>query len=211
MLLLAAARRLPRVFEAAMDGTWTTTPGRELTGKRLAIIGCGRIGAAVARIAAFGFGMRVTGCRRSLDDADSLRADFGIERLTTDFADAVDGADFVSLHIPSIPSTAHYLGSKRHRHAGSACMADQHRTGRCGGRDGHVMTRLHRGASLDVFEREPYVPADRARDLRALDNVVLTAYRQQHGGSEWPHGRTHAPKHRVCRGGKLAHNGFVES
>ena len=39
-----------------------------------------------------------------------------------------------------------------------------------------LATRQIAGAALDVYEREPYQPADAARDLRALDNVILVPH-----------------------------------
>ncbi|MGA2329862.1 MAG: NAD(P)-dependent oxidoreductase [Bryobacteraceae bacterium] len=179
MLLLASARRLPRIFEAARNGVWTTSAGQELAGKTLAIIGCGRIGCAVARIAAFGFGMRVTGCETRLDRVESLRSEVGIQTLTQDFAEAVSGADFVSLHIPANPSTAHFMNAERLAvfprnswliNTARGSVVDENAL-----YDALAQNRIA-GAALDVFEREPYEPADPSRDLRALPNVILTPH-----------------------------------
>jgi phosphoglycerate dehydrogenase-like enzyme len=183
MLLLASARRLPRLLEAVRHGAWTTPAGRELAGKTLAIIGCGRIGCAVARIAAFGFGMRVTGCEIQVDRAPALRSEFGIQTLTPDFAEAVSGADFVSLHIPATADTARFLNRER------LALLSPHawiiNTARGAVVDENALydsLASHQigGAALDVFEREPYEPLDPARDLRRLDNVILTPHIGSH-------------------------------
>ena len=97
MLLIAAAARrfaaLPAQLEAAV---WTPPVGAELAGKTLAIIGSGRIGRATARIASAGFGMTVVGYGRRVSDLPA-----GFSRTTTDFADAVRDANFVSVHLPT--------------------------------------------------------------------------------------------------------------
>ena len=65
MLLVAAAARPLLSTSANMTRhVWDPAPGVELQGKTLAIVGCGGIGRAVARIAALGYGMHVVGCSR---------------------------------------------------------------------------------------------------------------------------------------------------
>src|SRR5262245_34201848 len=65
MLLAGAAARSLIVLSANMTRhVWEPAIGEELQGKTLAIVGCGTIGRAVARIAAVGYGMHVVGCTR---------------------------------------------------------------------------------------------------------------------------------------------------
>ena len=64
LLVAASARRLTAIAGAMREGEWTPLLGAELRGKTLTIVGPGRIGQAVARIAKRGFEMRVVGCRR---------------------------------------------------------------------------------------------------------------------------------------------------
>ena len=64
LLVAASARRLTAIAGAMRDGQWTPQLGAELRGKTLTIVGAGRIGQAVARIAKRGYEMRVVGCRR---------------------------------------------------------------------------------------------------------------------------------------------------
>ena len=65
MLLVAAAARHLTALDARMrSGAWAPQVGMELRGKTLAIVGYGRIGQAVARIASAGFGMRVVAYTR---------------------------------------------------------------------------------------------------------------------------------------------------
>ena len=64
LLVAAAARKLTVALESMASGRWNSSAGHDLHGKTIAVIGCGGIGRAVARIAALGYGMRVVGCTR---------------------------------------------------------------------------------------------------------------------------------------------------
>jgi glyoxylate reductase len=98
-LLLAAARQLPAARDDARAGRWRTWEpqgwlGLELRGARLAIVGAGRIGRAVAaRAQAFGMEVELVG-----RDGD-LRA-------------ALARADVVSLHAPLTPATRNLIGAR---------------------------------------------------------------------------------------------------
>jgi phosphoglycerate dehydrogenase-like enzyme len=168
----AAARHLGAATAGMQDGRWEPREGIELEAKTLALIGCGAIAQAVARIAAAGFGMRVIGYARSPRQAPTH--DFA--SVTTDYADAVRGADFVSLHIPGSPDNQRFMNAGRlaalperawliNTARGSVVDEGALYDALAGGRLA--------GAALDVFTREPYQPADPGRDLRGLGNVIL--------------------------------------
>lgn len=176
-LMLTAARRLHRLTPAA--GPWPTVVGNELKGKTLAVIGCGGIGRRVARIAVGGFSMRVIGCDIADVEVSDLSGQFGFALLTRNFAEAVKDADFVSLHIPATPATHHFINAQRIALLGphawlintargalvdEAALFDALTTDRLG------------GAALDVFEREPYEPVQPDKDLRCLENTILTPH-----------------------------------
>ena len=103
----------------------------------------------------------------------------GFVSLTDDFAGAVRGADYVSLHIPATPDNARFIDRERLGMLGSACWLINTARGAVVDEnalyDALVSGRI-RGAGVDVFEREPYVPVDPARDLRKLENAVLTPH-----------------------------------
>ena len=65
LLVGAAARGLVAMSTGMARHMWDPAMGVELQGKTLAIIGCGGIGRAVARIASLGYGMQVVGCSRA--------------------------------------------------------------------------------------------------------------------------------------------------
>jgi phosphoglycerate dehydrogenase-like enzyme len=174
LFMTAAARWFLPVSSAMLGQQWSPRQGLELEGKTLAIIGVGRIGRALARIAARGFQMRVVGCRRT--DAARSDDDADFELLTTDFNRAVQDADFVSLHMPASPENAKYMNRAR-----LAALRPQSwliNTARGAVVDEAALFDALSGgslagAALDVFEREPYVPVDPGRDLRTLPNVIL--------------------------------------
>lgn len=178
LLMLAAARHLPKLVADMRDGTWALgSAGAELRGKTLAVIGGGRIGQATARIASQGFGMRVIGCRRTPGGAGQF------DTVTTDYADAVRDADYVSLHITAEPDNLRFLNRARlSMIPARAWLINTARGAVVDERDLYdaLATERLAGAALDVFDREPYVPADPARDLRTLPNVILTPHVGSH-------------------------------
>ncbi len=182
LLILAAARRLPALTAEMRAGTWALGPaGLELRGKTLAIIGSGRIGQATARIASRGFGMRTVGCRRR-PSSDSTAAGL-FDSITTDFETAVRDADFVSLHLNAEPGNVRFVDRARLALLPErAWLINTARGAVVDERDLYdaLAARRLAGAALDVFDREPYVPADPARDLRTLPNVVLTPHVGSH-------------------------------
>jgi phosphoglycerate dehydrogenase-like enzyme len=91
--LLACARRLPAAVSAVKRGEWVREdfPGLMLNGRRLGVIGCGRIGGWMARYA-HAFGMDVVGC-----DPFVERFPEGIERVSLE--ELVSGSDVISVHV----------------------------------------------------------------------------------------------------------------
>ena len=168
-LILGITRRLGEAERQLRRGAWTGWAldhmlGSELRGKRLGLIGVGRIGRAVAEKAP-AFGMRVVYSSRNpasgLGDAEHLPLD---QLLTT--------ADVISLHCPLTPETRHLIDQKAFtRMKRSAYLINTSR--------GPVVDeaalawalkqRLIAGAALDVYEKEPEVHPE----LLELENVML--------------------------------------
>jgi phosphoglycerate dehydrogenase-like enzyme len=177
LLIAAASRRLTSALDAMAGDAWDVPAGRDLYGKKLAVIGCGGIGRAVARIAARGYGMSVAGCTRP--DAPAPKAIEHFEHVTNDFTAAVHGADFVSLHMPARPDTIAFINRDR-----LALLSDRAwliNTARGAVVDEPALFEALAagriaGAALDVFAREPYVAAQGSGDLRSLPNVILTPH-----------------------------------
>jgi phosphoglycerate dehydrogenase-like enzyme len=178
-LLFAAARQTVAQASRLRAGEWAPQMGSELKGKTLGVIGCGAIGRRVGQIAALGFGMKVVGCGRTSVDAQRLQQEYGFNAVVTDFGEAVREANFVSLHIPSLPETRHFLNGERVRLLPVRCWVVNTARGAVVDEaalfDALAGGRLA-GAALDVFEQEPYVPAAPGKDLRMLPNVVMTPH-----------------------------------
>ncbi len=120
-LMLAAARQTVTQAGRLRAGEWAPQMGAELRGKTLAVIGCGPIGQHVGQTAARGLSMTVVGCEVAEVDLPRMRSEFGFVSVVRDFEEAVKGADFVSLHIPSLPQTRHFLNDQRLRLLSPRC------------------------------------------------------------------------------------------
>jgi len=177
-LVLDAARHLTALDHGMRHDDWAPRTGTELRGKTLAIIGCGHIGRAVARIASAGFGMRVVGCRRagSVSALGSM-PEFAV--VTDDIEVAVGRADFVSLHIPGTAANIQFINRARlavfEEHAWLINTSRGSVVDEAALYDALAAGQLA-GAALDVFAREPYVPVSPDRDLRTLSCVILTPH-----------------------------------
>jgi glyoxylate reductase len=173
-LILAVPRRLSEGERMLRSGVWTgwsptSMQGRRIYGKRLGIIGMGRIGQAVAKRAkGFGLSIHYHNRQRVHDD---IEAD-----LEATYWESLDQMlarmDFISVNCPHTPGTFHLLSARRlkllQRHA---ILVN---TARGEVIDENALTRMLAageiaGAGLDVFENEPAVNPK----LLAMENVVL--------------------------------------
>jgi lactate dehydrogenase-like 2-hydroxyacid dehydrogenase len=186
LLIAAASRNLTPALASMANGAWVSPAGRDVYGKTLAVIGCGGIGRALARIASAGYGMRVVGCTRPNAPACVQRSGAAgptagdhFERMTNDFRDAVRDADFVSLHMPATPENIKFVNRERLAQMNDRAWLVNTARGAVVDEaalyDALASGRIA-GAALDVFTKEPYVPAEGSRDLRSLPNVVLTPH-----------------------------------
>src|SRR5947209_9140610 len=108
-LLLALARRVHIGHLTMSGGQWQAAWGNDVFGKTLGILGCGRIGQAVARRAA-GFNMRLIGH----DVAPSPEAEkLGIQFVS--FEELLAQSDFLSLHAALTPQSRGLIGEVRLR------------------------------------------------------------------------------------------------
>jgi phosphoglycerate dehydrogenase-like enzyme len=137
MLLLSAARRLPR-YEAALRrdpvGNWAAEVGgrgmRRLTGRRAGIIGFGRIGTAVAHR------LRAFGCEVGFFDPylpSGVDKSWQVRRYSS-LAELIDSCDIVSLHVPHTPETDRMINA----------------TTLAAARDGLVLVNTSRGGVVDL-------------------------------------------------------------
>ncbi|MSP67083.1 MAG: D-glycerate dehydrogenase [Alphaproteobacteria bacterium] len=212
-LILAVARRLTEGNRLVKTGQWqgwspTAMLGHRIWGKRLGIVGMGRIGQAVARRAR-GFGLSIHYHKRN-------RLPAVVEHeLEATYWESLDQMlarmDVISVNCPHTPATYHLLSARRLK------LVPPHayivNTSRGEVIDETALTRLLRegriaGVGLDVYEHEPAVNPK----LLELDNAVLLP----HMGSATLEGRIdmgekviiniktfadgHAPPDRVIEG-----------
>lgn len=173
-LMLASARNIVSCSADNKAGKWHPLIGFELSGKTLAIIGCGNIGRKVAKIAKCGFGMKVSGF-----DVVKPKDMSTIDDFTLDFASAVKNADFVSVHIPDCPATRNFINADRLKMMRkSAILINTARGGVLDENDLYdaVKSGIVAGAALDVFKTEPYSPQSPDKDLRMLNGIIMTPH-----------------------------------
>ena len=176
-LLLATARRVTESEHFLRAGLWTRWSydmfsGAEVHGSTLGIIGMGRIGQAIARRAALGFGMRVIYHNRSRLDSATEQT---LSARYVDKATLLQSADHIMLVLPYSAEAHHTIGA-----AELACMkptATLINLARGGIVDDAALAQALRNrtiaaAGLDVFEGEPRVHPD----LLSVPNVVLTPH-----------------------------------
>jgi lactate dehydrogenase-like 2-hydroxyacid dehydrogenase len=171
MLMLMTCRRASEGERMVRSGQWegwhpTQMLGMHLSGKRLGIVGMGRIGQAIARRAHFGFGMEVAYYNRSTKSVDIPATQ--IRSLTTLAANV----DLLVVAVPGGPDTKALINNdifnamQAHAHFVNIARGDVVD-------ENALITALQTGqiagAGLDVYENEPDVPPA----LRKLDNVTL--------------------------------------
>ncbi|SHG88891.1 glyoxylate reductase [Cognatiyoonia sediminum] len=185
-LILGVTRRLAEGFRIAQSDDWggwapTAMLGGRIKGRRLGILGMGRIGQAVARRAsAFGMQVHYHNRRRLRPEVE--------EDLEATYWESLDQMvariDVLSINCPHTPSTFHLMNARRLRLLKPTAVIVN--TSRGEVIDENALTRMIRageiaGAGLDVFERGNEINPR----LKALPNVILLP----HMGSATVEGR----------------------
>lgn len=170
-LLLAAVRAIPAEVGSLRSGGWQVAVGGDLSGRTLGLVGLGRIGAAMARIAR-AFDMNVIAWSQNLTPERCTEAGAQLVSKEALFREA----DIVSLHLvlsertkgivsgaelAFMKSSAWFVNTSRGPLVDEAALIATLRAKRIA------------GAALDVFDREP-LPAD--HPFRTLENVVATPH-----------------------------------
>ena len=175
-LMLAVLRRVPEMDRLVRDGRygdrWTVSLG-DLTGRRLGLVGFGRIARNVARTCGAGFGMEVaaydpfvpaetiseTGAQ-AFDDLEALAARSDVLSVHVPLSDRTRGVVGAKV-LAALPRHAVVVNTSRGGTVDETALAEALRSGSIA------------GAGLDVFETEPPSPSD---PLFALPNVVASPH-----------------------------------
>lgn len=172
-LLLSLVRKIPLAVEAIRNEDWNRDRllGHEIHGRVLGIIGLGRVGTRVAKMAS-GFGMKVVAYDPYVDQ--SVFKTLNCERLG--MTELVRIADVISLHVPYTRETHHMMNARSLEDvqphtilintSRGPVVLEQELAQML--QDGRLA-----GAGLDVFTKEP-LPKD--SPLFQLKNVVLTPH-----------------------------------
>ncbi len=172
-LLFAVARKIAFADRKMREGVWAKKQcmGIELEGKTIGVVGFGRIGYQVAKIAN-AFGMKVLLYDPYPDEKRAME----VGGTFVSLEDLFKESDVVTLHVPLVESTYHLVNEDRLRlmkprailiNAARGAVVDTNALVKALG-EGWIY-----GAGLDVFEEEP-LPKD--HPLTKLDNVVLTPH-----------------------------------
>ena len=171
-MLLSLSRNIPAANGSMKSGKWERKKymGVEVNGKVLGVIGLGRVGNEVAKMAK-GLGMRIVAYDPFISQDKARKLGIAL----SSFTDVISVADFITMHTPLVKDTHHLIGKEAF-----AQMKEGVRVINCarGGildeaalaaaiRSGKVA-----GAALDVFENEP----PKTSELLELGEVIMTPH-----------------------------------
>ena len=170
-LILGLARNLKEEIENMYQGYWQTTLGIELKGKILGLIGLGKTGSQVAKIAK-AFGMQVMAWSENLD----LNKCKELSVLPCSKEDLIKNSDFLSIHVQGGERYKNCITLKEMDKMKKTSFLINTSRGLIINEDDIIIalsTNLIAGAGLDVYEKEP-LPEN--HKLRFLPNVLLTPH-----------------------------------
>lgn len=171
-LLLALARQIPSVSQGMRDGGWPPSVGLLLEGRTMGVIGLGRIGSKVARIAR-AFSMEVLATGKTLTDERAAEA--GARRVSLDAL--LEESDVVSVNCRLNAETRGLIGRRALERMKPGALLVNTARGPIISEEALVesLGRGHPGGvGLDVYDEEP-LPPD--HPLRRFDNVILASHR----------------------------------
>ncbi len=176
-LLVSVARRIPEAEKFLRQNKYKGWApelflGTELNNKTIGIIGLGRIGSIVAKIAAKGYNMKVIYFDNSKthQELDQLIGSYSVN-----LDDLIKTADFISIHVPLLPTTIHLIGKRELNMMKNTAFLINTSRGPIIDENALVSALKKKkiaGAALDVFEFEPKL----SPGMRELNNIVITPH-----------------------------------
>ena len=167
-LILGLARNIKPEIDNMYQGYWQTTVGVELKGKILGLIGLGRVGSQVAKIAkAFGMEVMAWSENLSLDKCKELNV------LPSTKEDLIQNADFISIHVQGGERYKDCFTLKEFDKMKKSAFLINTSRGLIVNEDDLIIalsTNVIAGAGIDVYEKEP-LPSD--HKLRFIPNALL--------------------------------------
>jgi lactate dehydrogenase-like 2-hydroxyacid dehydrogenase len=174
-LLLATARRLAEADRFVRDGKWKGWApmffiGMDVDRRTLGIAGMGRIGSNVARKAK-GFDMKII----YADVRRNQQVEKEVGAMYVDKETLLKESDFLTLHVPLMPETHHYIGEKDLKLMKKTAVLINACRGPVVDENALLKALQEKqiwAAGLDVFENEPEI----VPGLAKLDNVVMVPH-----------------------------------
>ena len=167
-LILGLARNIKSEIDNMYQGYWQTTVGVELKGKILGLIGLGKVGSQVAKIAkAFGMEVMAWSENLSLDKCKEL------DVLPSSKEDLIQNADFISIHVQGGERYKNCFTLKEFDKMKKTSFLINTSRGLIINEDDLIIalsTNVIAGAGIDVYEKEP-LPAN--HKLRFIPNALL--------------------------------------
>ena len=167
-LILGLARNIKPEIDNMFQGYWQTTIGVELKGKIIGLIGLGKVGSQVAKIAK-AFGMQVVAWSENLD-LDKCKE---LDVLPVSKEDLLKTSDFVSIHVVLGDRYKELIKLKEFDIMKKTAFLINTSRGPIVNEDDLIIalsTNIIAGAGIDVYEKEP-LPSD--HKLRFLPNALL--------------------------------------
>ena len=170
-LILGLSRNLKTEIDNMYQGYWQTTVGFELKGKIMGLIGLGKVGSQVAKIAK-AFGMQVMAWSENLD----LNKCKELDVLPCSKEDLIKTSDYLSIHVHGGERYKNCITIKEFDQMKKTAFLINTARGPIVNEDDLIIalsTNVIMGAGIDVYENEPLPENNK---LRFLPNVLLTPH-----------------------------------
>ncbi len=167
-LILGLARNIKLEIDNMFQGYWQTTIGIELKGKILGLIGLGKVGSQVAKIAKV-FGMQVMAWSENLN-LDKCKE---LNVLPSSKEDLIANSDFISIHVQGGERYKNCITLKEFDKMKKTSFLINTSRGPIVNEDDLIIalsTNVIAGAGIDVYEKEP-LPSD--HKLRFIQNALI--------------------------------------
>ena len=167
-LILGLARNFKTEIDNMYQGYWQTTVGVELKGKVLGLIGLGKVGSQVAKIAK-AFGMQVIAWSENLD----LNTCTELEVLPSTKEDLIRNSDFISIHVQGGERYKQCITLKEFEKMKKTAYLINTSRGPIVNEDDLIIalsTNVIAGAGIDVYEKEPLPESHK---LRFVQNALI--------------------------------------
>ena len=170
-LILGLSKNLKTEIDNMYQGYWQTTVGFELKGKIIGLIGLGRVGSQVAKIAK-AFGMQVMAWSENLD----LNKCKELDVLPCSKEDLIKTSDYISIHVQGGERYKDCITIKEFDQMKKTAFLINTSRGPIVNEDDLIIalsTNVILGAGIDVYEKEPLPEGNK---LRFLPNALLTPH-----------------------------------